>query len=89
MICSHQQLLKPENLTSTKISGKCFPVKVLHSDDVGNYFVSTRDLNPLDVILRDWALPSGPQHDPTPVCLTCYTKINPTSFVECSGKLDL
>ncbi len=52
---------------------------------VGNYLVSTRDLNPLDVILRDCALPSGPQHDPTPVCLTCYTKIDPKDFVQCPG----
>lgn len=59
--------------------GQCFPFKVQRSKDLGQYIVATRDLQPLDLVLRDTALPSGPPHDPTVVCLSCYTVLGDSS----------
>ncbi len=53
----------------------CLPIRVKETDSVGRFLVATRDLEPLDLILSDIARPSGPPHDDTIVCLTCYTPV--------------
>lgn len=54
----------------------CFPVRVESSNDVGNYLVASKDIQPLELIILDpVATPQGPLHDDrrgSPVCLGCY-----------------
>lgn len=53
----------------------CFPFRVAYNDRVGHYLVSTRDLSPLDIIIREkTGMPTGPLADTRePICLSCYS----------------
>ena len=53
----------------------CFPVRVDYNERVGHYVVSTRDLSPLDIIIREkTGTPTGPLAETMePICLSCYS----------------
>ena len=50
---------------------------------VGKYLVATRDISPLDLILVDYPVAFGPNHDTAPVCLECLLPINENSVCNC------
>ena len=53
----------------------CFPFRVAYNERVGHYLVTTRDLSPLDVVLREkMGMPTGTLVETTyPTCLSCYS----------------
>lgn len=49
----------------------CLPFKILNSKKFGRYFVATRDIRPLELILVDNPGVVGPATKTKPVCIVC------------------
>lgn len=50
---------------------ECFPFRVARNKTQGHYLVATRDIEPGEVILRDWPFAEGPGSKSAAVCLQC------------------
>ena len=49
----------------------CLPYKVVNQTGLGRHFVATRDIKPLELILKEPAAVIGPATKTKPVCLNC------------------
>jgi hypothetical protein len=68
----------------------CFPFRVEESEEFGRYFVATRDIEPLELVLVDEAAVVGPATKTKPICLECFKEletINETASepIRCKG----
>ena len=57
--CHQAWFCSQEHLEELHHPPQCFPIKVETSEVVGRYLVASRDLAPLDLVLNDFASPSG------------------------------
>lgn len=53
--------------------GPCFPFEVVISEEFGRYFVATRDIKPLELVVVDEPALVGPATKTRPVCLECFS----------------
>ena len=65
----------------TSHKNQCHPWRIAKSDQLGQYLVAGRDLDPGDVVLDDDVSVLGPADGDTRVCLGCYY---PTHGYTCS-----
>ena len=64
----------------------CFPFKIEESEEFGRYFVATRDIQPLELVLIDKPAVVGPATKTRPICLECFKgPLEPENSVRCQG----
>ena len=66
---------RPDNL--------CYPFIVKNGPGVGRFLVASRDIKPCELILRELPAVFGPYTPTSPLCLTCFTKLDITTTYLC------
>ena len=59
------------NVNHSDDSFMCLPYRIEKSEKLGRYFVATRDIKPLELILVDQPGVVGPATKTKPVCIVC------------------
>ncbi|CAB4059956.1 SMYD [Lepeophtheirus salmonis] len=55
--------------------GSCIPIDIKEDDIKGRHIVASRDINPGEVVFVDRPVVVGPNHEVTPLCITCSEKV--------------
>ena len=64
----------------------CLPWRIEESDEFGRFFVATRDIEPLELILVDKAAVIGPATKTKPICLECLQRPQDSlELAKCKG----
>ena len=71
----HFLIHRPDNL--------CYPFIVKNGPGVGRFLVASRDIKPCELILRELPAVFGPYTPTSPLCLTCFTKLDITTTYLC------
>ncbi|XP_023343693.1 potential protein lysine methyltransferase SET5 [Eurytemora carolleeae] len=59
-----------------KYDKKCSPIRVRVDDEKGKCLIATRDIKPLEVILKESPILVSPYTKTKPLCLGCYRKVD-------------
>ena len=76
--CDRVYFCRPEHLELHRQQGVCRPFSVRRSEGVGRMMVATRDIQPLETILEERPLVTGPCRDGSLVCVECLVSIKST-----------
>jgi len=60
-----------DHISSHSRNGYCFPFLITKSEGKGRYYVATRDIQPLELILSEQPASTGPYTKTLPQCLGC------------------
>ena len=65
---------------------QCYPFEIQESKDFGRFFVATRDISPLELVLIDQPAVVGPATKTQPICLECLKgPLSLSTTSECEG----
>jgi len=65
---------------------ECYPFEVRESEEFGRFFVATRDISPLELVLIDQPAVVGPATKTKPICLECLKgPLSLSTSIKCEG----
>jgi hypothetical protein len=65
---------------------ECYPFEVRESEEFGRFFVATRDISPLELVLIDQPAVVGPATKTKPICLECLKgPLSLSTSIKCDG----
>ena len=69
--CDRVYFCRPEHQELHRHQGVCRAFTVRRSDSVGRFMVASRDIQPLETIIEERPLVTGPCRDGSLVCVEC------------------
>ena len=74
--CDRVYFCTPEHQELHRHQGVCRAFTVRRSDSVGRFMVASRDIQPLETIIEERPLVTGPCRDGSLVCVECLVSRN-------------